>query len=175
VNINNDNNDPFSGESCVDVNGNVTVTGNINETAIGFLDVVRSINGNLTIQGTGNQLNTIDLAGLLAITNGELIVQDVNADALFADALLEVGGVNINTNASLTTVTMASLEGVRGTLRLADNDALDTIDFGSLVVVEGDVEVTNNPQLCEEDVATIVAGLTNYDGTTTNTGNLNCN
>ena len=65
-------------------------------------------------------------------------------------------------------------EGVRGDVRVANNNQLSTLNLPTLVVVDGNFEAQSNQNLCQQDVTAIVDGLTGYDGTTVNSGNLDC-
>ncbi|MBK7755316.1 MAG: hypothetical protein IPI35_02660, partial [Deltaproteobacteria bacterium] len=84
------------------------------------------------------------------------------------------GSVYVRDNPSLTSLSgLNALVKVSYYLNVSDNPSLTSLsDLDALTTVGWDISVQSNDSLCEDEVDTLVAQLTAFTGTVTNTDNL---
>jgi hypothetical protein len=169
--------------ACVDVTGDVSLSGQLGSTA--SLAPIRSIGGNLTLTG-----GLDDAAGFtnLTVVDGDLIVFGTNQLVdLELPALTDVGGVlrlggntNPQANNTLAGISLPALIHVGGTLTLERNsvltldvDGAPTNNFAALTTVDGDFNIVDNDLLCEEDAVLLFAQVTTA-GAEAQSGNFDC-
>jgi len=83
------------------------------------------VDGNITVTGNDNALNTIDMSALTTVN----------------------GDISVDGNAQLQTIDMSALTTVNGDISVDGNAQLNTIDMSALTTVNGDISVARNPRL----------------------------
>jgi len=133
-------------DGIVEVSGQVRLQGLApGITAIGggfntLFDALRLVGGDFTFEG--NPTLQVTFASLVSVGGAFEVNTNASLTTLTASELVSVeGAFEVNTNASLTTLTASELVSVEGAFSLSSNDLVDEIELGKLVSVGGDMTI----------------------------------
>lgn len=107
---------------------------------------LETITGDLVIGPTVG-IETLDLAGLRAVGGTVRIADNALLAGVFLPLLERAGRIEIDHDASITTISLPRLAQVSGAVVIAENHQLELVDVSSLATVGDELAIVGNPRL----------------------------
>jgi hypothetical protein len=105
-----------------------------------------AVAGDLVI-GPTVAIEQVTLPGLRAVDGSIRVVGNGLLQGLFLPALERAGGIEIDGNVAVTTISLPRLATTRGGLAITDNASLEMVDAPMLLSIGGDLVIAASPKL----------------------------
>lgn len=125
--------------SAVTIRSGATIT-------LGPLRTLETITGDLIVGPTVG-MEELSLLELREVGGTVRVVANGSLRGMFLPRLERAGGISVEGNAGLATISLPRLQSVQGSLVLSEDGSLELIDLSALVTVGKDLVITGNPKL----------------------------